>query len=81
MAAATPGPAKAAAAGSAIKAPNPLPAPNSDFNRLLDVLSADELAIVKKARTYMESKVQPVINKYWSDDALPEKPTITSISR
>jgi hypothetical protein len=28
-----------------------------------------------------DRKVKPVTNKYWSDDALPEKPTITSISR
>jgi hypothetical protein len=46
--------------------------------RLVDVLSADELAIAKKVRAYMESKVKPVTSRYWSDDALPEKPTITS---
>jgi alkylation response protein AidB-like acyl-CoA dehydrogenase len=48
-----------------------LPAPNSDFYELVDVLTADELAVVKKVRTYMETKVQPIINKYWSDDAFP----------
>jgi len=49
----------------------PLPAPNSDFYQLVDVLNAEELALVKKVRTYMESKVAPIINKYWSDDAFP----------
>jgi hypothetical protein len=49
----------------------PLPAPNSDFYQLADVLTAEELALVKKVRGYMETKVQPIINKYWSDDAFP----------
>jgi len=49
----------------------PLPAPNSDFYQLVDVLLPDELAMVKKVRTYMETRVQPIINKYWSDDAFP----------
>src|SRR5258707_11743215 len=51
--------------------PKALPAPNSDFYQLADVLTAEEMAIVKKVRAYMETKVQPVINKYWSDDAFP----------
>ena len=54
-----------------VKQAKPLPAPNSDFYQLADVLTADEKAIVKKVRTYMETKVQPIINKYWSDDAFP----------
>src|SRR5258708_6383054 len=61
----------AAAATSFKKAPKQLPAPNSDFYQLVDVLTAEERAIVKKVRTYMETKVQPIINKYWSDDAFP----------
>jgi alkylation response protein AidB-like acyl-CoA dehydrogenase len=60
-----------AATAPAKKAPKQLPAPNSDFYQLVDVLTSDELAVVKKVRTYMESKVQPIINKYWSDDAFP----------
>src|SRR5438445_1895561 len=60
-----------AAAKSEKKAPKQLPAPNSDFYQLADVLTAEEKAIVKKVRAYMESKVQPIINKYWSDDAFP----------
>src|SRR3954466_11506877 len=54
-----------------IRQPKPLPAPNSDFYQLADVLTAEEKAIVKKVRAYMETKVQPIINKYWSDDAFP----------
>src|ERR1700738_1248721 len=60
-----------AAAKSEKKAPKQLPAPNSDFYQLVDVLTADEAAVVKKVRTYMETRVQPIINKYWSDDAFP----------
>jgi crotonobetainyl-CoA:carnitine CoA-transferase CaiB-like acyl-CoA transferase len=59
----------AAAAASVKKAPKQLPAPNSDFYQLVDVFAAEKKAIVKKVRTYMETKVQPVINKYRSDDA------------
>jgi hypothetical protein len=65
MAAATLGPAKAVAAGSAIKPSKPLPAPNSDFYRLVDFLTPpDEIAIVNKVQAYIESKVQPIINKF-----------------
>ena len=49
----------------------PLPAPDSDFYHLVEVLNADELAVVKKVRAYMEAKVAPIINKYWSDDQFP----------
>jgi glutaryl-CoA dehydrogenase len=54
-----------------VTAPKPLPAPNSDFYQLAECLSADEQALVKKVRAYMETKVAPVINKYWVDDAFP----------
>src|ERR1700692_3208552 len=61
----------AAATASAGKAPKQRPAPNSDFYQLADVLSAEEKEIVGRIRAYMETKVQPIINKYWSDDAFP----------
>ena len=51
--------------------PKPLPAPNSDFYEFAETLPAEERAIVKKVRTYMETKVQPIINKYWVEDAFP----------
>src|SRR5215471_12897147 len=51
--------------------PKPLPPPNSDFYHLAETLNADELAVLKKVRTFMESKVAPIINKYWVEDAFP----------
>ncbi|MEA2733452.1 MAG: glutaryl-CoA dehydrogenase, partial [Acetobacteraceae bacterium] len=60
-----------AAAAPVKKAPKQLPAPNSDFYQLVDVLTAEEKAIVEKVRAYMETSVAPIINKYWSDDAFP----------
>src|SRR6202140_98295 len=61
----------AAAAASAKKAAKQLPAPNSDFYDLYETLNAEELATVKRVRAFMESKVAPVITKYWVDDAFP----------
>ena len=60
-----------ATAASKAKAPKPVPVPNGDFYQLVDLLTPEDKAIVKKVRTYMETKVQPIINKYWSDDAFP----------
>ena len=60
-----------ATAASKIAAPKPVPVPNGDFYQLVDLLTPEEKAVVKKVRTFMETKVQPVINKYWSDDAFP----------
>jgi hypothetical protein len=72
MATATPAAAPVAAAATPVKkAPEQLPTPNSDFYQLADVLTAEEKAIVKKVRAYMETEVQPIINRYWSDDAFP----------
>ena len=49
----------------------PVPAPNGDFYELVDLLTPEERAVVSQVRTYMETKVRPIINKYWSDDAFP----------
>src|SRR2546421_3719348 len=49
----------------------PLPAPNSDFYQLAETLPPEELAVVKQVRAFMESKVAPIITKYWADDAFP----------
>src|SRR5579872_815877 len=51
--------------------PAPLPVPNSDFYELLETLPAEELAVVKQVRTFMETKVAPIITKYWVEDAFP----------
>src|SRR5258705_9918486 len=58
-------------AASKTAAPKPVPVPNGDFYQLIELLTPEEKAVVKKVRTYMESKVQPIINKYWADDAFP----------
>src|SRR4051794_39253819 len=52
-------------------APKPLPAPNSDFYELADTLKAEEQALLRQVRTFMETKVAPIINKYWIEDAFP----------
>jgi glutaryl-CoA dehydrogenase len=51
--------------------PRPLPAPNSDFYAVYETLNAGELAILKRVRSFMESKVAPVITRYWVEDAFP----------
>src|SRR6266516_591240 len=54
-----------------IKPQKSLPAPNSDFYELAETLPAEELAVMKQVRAFMEAKVAPVITKYWVDDAFP----------
>src|SRR5579864_2697470 len=53
------------------KKPVPLPAPNSDFYGLIETLPAEELAVLKQVRTFMETKIAPIITKYWVEDAFP----------
>src|SRR5712672_1498284 len=54
-----------------LKQPKALPPPDSDFYQLVETLPAEDLAIVKQVRAYMETKVQPIITKYWAEDAFP----------
>ena len=58
-------------AAKSARQPKPLPAPNSDFYEVYETLKAEELATVKRVRTFMETKVAPIITKYWVDDAFP----------
>src|SRR5215467_12746111 len=60
-----------ATASKESKQPKPLPAPNSDFYELAETLPAEELAVVKQVRAFMETKVAPIITKYWVEDAFP----------
>ena len=60
-----------ATAHSAVKQPKPLPVPNSDFYELAETLNAEELAFLRQIRGFMETKVAPIINKYWIEDAFP----------
>src|ERR1700750_2801294 len=48
-----------------------LPQPNSDFYQLVETLPPDELALVIEVRTFMETKVAPIITKYWIEDSFP----------
>jgi glutaryl-CoA dehydrogenase len=59
------------ATATALKAPKQLPPPNADFFQFIDLLSDEERAVVKKVRDYMETKVQPIINKHWVEDTFP----------
>src|SRR5436190_16295785 len=61
----------APAAKKDIRPPRPLPAPNSDCYELAETLPAEELAVLKQVRAFMETTVAPIINKYWVDDAFP----------
>jgi alkylation response protein AidB-like acyl-CoA dehydrogenase len=58
-------------AAKTTKPQKPLPAPNSDFYSLAETLNAEELALVRQIRAFMEAKVAPIINKYWAEDAFP----------
>jgi len=58
-------------AQSTVKKPKPLPVPNSDFYELAETLNAEELAFLRQIRSFMETKVAPIINKYWIEDAFP----------
>jgi glutaryl-CoA dehydrogenase len=49
----------------------PLPLPNSDFYHFAETLSEVERTILQRVRTFTESKVEPIINKYWIEDAFP----------
>jgi glutaryl-CoA dehydrogenase len=54
-----------------VATPKALPAPNADFYELVETLPAAELSIVKEVRVFMETRVAPIITKYWVEDAFP----------
>ena len=45
--------------------------PASDFYEITETLAADELPTLKLVRSFMETKVAPIITKYWTEDAFP----------
>src|SRR5260370_24442825 len=49
----------------------PLPAPNSDFYEGYETLIPEELALLKQVREFLDTKVAPIINKYWVEDSFP----------
>src|SRR5579871_917640 len=54
-----------------VKQPKPLPSPKSDFYELAETLPAEELAVLKQVRAFMEKNVAPILTKYWVEDAFP----------
>src|SRR5262245_1862047 len=48
-----------------------LPAPNSDFYDVRSTLSSEEQDILKQVRAFAETRVAPIIGKYWLEDAFP----------
>src|SRR5271163_287237 len=48
-----------------------LPKPNGDFYQVTECLNEEERETLKQVRTFMETKVAPVITKYWAEDAFP----------
>ena len=62
-------------------APKQLPPPNSDFYQFADLLTAEERSVLHKVRVFMESKVAPIITRYWTEggDVLPAGLTICDV--
>ena len=54
-----------------MKLTRPLPAPNSDFYQTFDVLNESQKEVVKRVRTFMETQVAPIIERYWSASEFP----------
>ena len=48
-----------------------LPRPDADFYQVTASLSDAEREILQRVRTFMESQVAPIINKYWAEDSFP----------
>jgi glutaryl-CoA dehydrogenase len=54
-----------------IKKPAALPEANIDFYELAETLPAEELAILKQVRMFLETNVAPIITKHWVEDSFP----------
>ena len=48
-----------------------LPEPNGDFYHVIDTLNDAERQKLKQVRAFIETKVVPIINKYWAEDSFP----------
>jgi glutaryl-CoA dehydrogenase len=48
-----------------------LPKPDADFYQVTASLSDAQREILQRVRTFMESQVAPIINKYWAEDSFP----------
>jgi alkylation response protein AidB-like acyl-CoA dehydrogenase len=58
-------------ASAHLKSPIKLPEPDSDFYSIRQILSVPEQELLSKVRSVMETKVAPLITKYWAEDAFP----------
>jgi glutaryl-CoA dehydrogenase len=56
---------------SAVQAETTLPKPDGDFYQITDCLSPADRERMKRIRAFMESKVAPIINKFWAEDSFP----------
>jgi glutaryl-CoA dehydrogenase len=63
-----------------IKPPKPLQPPNSNFYQLAKTLRPDELAALRQLCSFMESKVYPIINKYWVEDSFELIPAFKDLN-
>jgi alkylation response protein AidB-like acyl-CoA dehydrogenase len=45
--------------------------PDSDFYQVTECLNEAERDILRQVRAFMESKIAPIITKYWADEAFP----------
>ena len=48
-----------------------LPKPDGDFYQVTASLKDSDRDVLKRVRAFMESRVAPVINKYWAEDSFP----------
>src|SRR5580704_995395 len=48
-----------------------LPKPDADFYQVTASLSEADQEVLQRVRTFMESQVAPIINKYWAEDSFP----------
>jgi glutaryl-CoA dehydrogenase len=47
------------------------PPADGDFYKIADVLEAEERAVVRRVRDFMEKEVAPIIEDYWARDKFP----------
>ena len=51
----------------------PMPQPNGDFYQVTESLNDEERGLLKQVRSFMETKVAPVITKHWAEDSFPSE--------
>ena len=53
------------------KQTRPLPEPNSDFYQVFDALNKSQKEVITRVRTFMETQVAPIIDRYWLTSEFP----------